>query len=238
MSDSLRIALVAEGATDTVIINAALRAILGSRSFILTQLQPEATRPEMGGGWCGVTKWCHETRLRCDTMQGTDHTLNDFDLLIIHLDIDVACTSYADCSLTAEAMAREFGWATLPCDAQPCPPVSATCDQIEVVLKSWLGQLSPIQRTLYCLPAQSSGAWLAAAVLNSEHALLKRPECDPVEDRLGQLPKSERIRKKVIEYRKHASGITLKWDQVKRICTQAESFEHNVLASIRQSDMN
>jgi len=235
MSDSLRIALVAEGATDTVIINAALRAILGSRSFILTQLQPEATRPEMGGGWCGVTKWCHDTRLRCGVMSGIDQTLSGFVLLVIHMDIDVACKSYADCISELVSMAQQFGWATLPCDEQPCQPVSATWDQIEVVLKSWLGQHSPMQRTLYCLTAQSSGAWLAAAVLNSEHALLQKPECDPVEDRLGQLPISERIRKKVIEYRKHASGITSKWDQVKSICTQAERFEQNVLATINQS---
>lgn len=235
MSDSLRIALVAEGQTDKEIIGAALRAILKPRAFILTQLQPEATRPEMGGGWCGVTKWCHDTRLRCEAMRGTDHTLNGFDLLIIHLDIDVACKSYADCGQTAEAMVRDFGWATLPCDEQPCPPVSATRDQIEVLLQSWLGQYLPAQRTLYCLPAQSSGVWLAAAILDSGHALLQSAECDPVEDRLAQLPKGERIRKKVMEYRKYAPGITSKWDRVKRVCTQAERFEQNILATIGQS---
>lgn len=48
-----RIALVAEGPTDFVIIEAALKAIL-QRPFVLNQLQPEPTRPEMGGrlGWC------------------------------------------------------------------------------------------------------------------------------------------------------------------------------------------
>jgi len=48
MSDLLRIALVAEGPTDYEIIHAALRAIL-PRPFVMTLLQPEATRPEMGG---------------------------------------------------------------------------------------------------------------------------------------------------------------------------------------------
>ncbi len=235
MSDSLRIALVAEGPTDTVIIDAALRAILKARAFILTQLQPEATRPEMESGWCGVTKWCHKTRLRCENLHRTDITLSGFDLLIIHLDIDVARKSYADCSPAAESMAQEFCWAALPCDEQPCPPVSATCDQVEAALKSWLGQLSPIQRTLCCLPAQSSGTWLAAAVLNSGHAVLQRPECDPVEDRMAILPKSERIKKSVKEYRQHASKITSKWDQVKSICTQAERFEQNVLATINRN---
>ena len=41
MSEALRIALVAEGPTDKIVIEAALRAILGSRSFMLKQVFPE-----------------------------------------------------------------------------------------------------------------------------------------------------------------------------------------------------
>lgn len=43
----LRVALIAEGPTDSVLIEAALKAILG-RPFTLAPLQPEATRPQMG----------------------------------------------------------------------------------------------------------------------------------------------------------------------------------------------
>lgn len=53
---NLHIALVAEGETDLVIIEAALKAII-ERPFILTKLQPEATNPKMGTGWSGVLKW-------------------------------------------------------------------------------------------------------------------------------------------------------------------------------------
>jgi hypothetical protein len=57
MSD-LRIGLVAEGKTDQVVIEAALKAIL-ERPFILTLLQPETSDPfgdagPLGGGWGGV----------------------------------------------------------------------------------------------------------------------------------------------------------------------------------------
>lgn len=52
MSD-LRVALIAEGPTDVVVIEAALKALL-PRSFVLAQLQPEPTRPKMGTGWGGV----------------------------------------------------------------------------------------------------------------------------------------------------------------------------------------
>ena len=64
MSDPLRIALVAEGATEREVIDAALKVILAPRSFVLTQLQPEATKPDIGGGWGGVLKWCHQLAAR------------------------------------------------------------------------------------------------------------------------------------------------------------------------------
>lgn len=55
MSNPLRIALVAEGTTEFEVIQAALQAILSPRSFVLTKLQPEETKPEMGTGWGGKT---------------------------------------------------------------------------------------------------------------------------------------------------------------------------------------
>jgi hypothetical protein len=102
------------------------------------------------------------------------------------------------------------------------------------VIKSWLGQVTPGDRTLFCLPAQSSGTWLAAAVLDSSHPLLANAECElNLESRLEQLPKAQRIKKKPRDYRSHAAHITQKWLQVKQICTQAEDFEHLVLATIK-----
>jgi len=117
---------------------------------------------------------------------------------------------------------------------QPCPPVSDTVDFLGEVIKSWLGQVTPGDRTLFCLPAQSSGTWLAAAVLHSSDPLLANGECElKLESRLEQLPKARRIKKTRKEYRSHAPHITQKWLQVKQICTQAEDFEHLVLATIK-----
>jgi hypothetical protein len=53
------IGLVAEGDTDQIVIEAALKAIL-PRAFVLTRLPTEATRGAHGGGWCGVFNWCKE----------------------------------------------------------------------------------------------------------------------------------------------------------------------------------
>ena len=223
MSD-LRLALVAEGPTDYELIAAALRAIL-PRAFVLTLLQPEPTQPLMGAGWGGVLKWCHAAGLRHSGPLDTDATLAGFDGLIIHLDADVALGQYADCGPAVAGMAEELGWRPLPCH-QPCPPAADTCAQLEAALASWLGSAQAGVATVWCLPAQSTGTWPAAAMLPSSHALLAAAECNPaLESRLAQLPKKQRIKKSVLDYRNNASAVTAHWARVKQVCPQALAFE-------------
>ncbi len=228
----LRIALVSEGPTDTVVIEAALKAVLGARDFILNQLQPEETRPETGNGWGGVLKWCHATSQRHAGSLDDDPTLEGFDLVIIHLDVDVAGFHYADCGPTIENLAQTFGWLSLPC-VEPCPPPIDTVNQLEVVLRSWLGRVTPGTKTLLCMPAQASGTWLAAAVLPLNHKLRRRIECNTgVESGLAQLPLAQRIKKRVPEYRAKADSINSHWSAVKAQCTQALMFEQALLAKV------
>lgn len=223
MSD-LRIALVAEGPTDCIIIEAALKAVLG-QPFVLTQLQPEPTRPDMGGGWGGVFKWCQEFRLRGAASLETDATLSQFDVLIIHLDADVAGKQYADCGPAVAQAATTAALHDLPC-AQPCPPPAATVTALQGVLLSWLGIAATGPKSVLCIPSKASDAWLAAASLPDGHALLPGLECMlPLETALSQLPKGQRIRKTVRDYRAHAGAITQQWQRVKTHCTQATVFE-------------
>lgn len=226
MSD-LRIALVAEGPTDYVIIEATLKAILPG-AFILTQLQPEASLPEMGNGWGGVLKWCHATSQRHAGPVDQDPTLAGFDLVIIHLDVDVSTMNYDNLGPDIAVLAQQSDWALLPC-AQQCPPVADTVNALSIVLQSWLGQATVGQHTVLCLPAQSSGTWLAAAFLPTHHALLANAECDTrVENGLAQLPKAIRVRKSIPHYRSKASEITQNWNAVKAVCSQALLFETEV----------
>ncbi|WP_374415893.1 hypothetical protein [Ectopseudomonas oleovorans] len=227
----LRIALVAEGPTDYELIHAALRAILPD-AFQMTLLQPETTQPQLGNGWPGVLKWCHTTSQRHNGSLDTDPTLEGYDLLIIHLDTDVALMSYANCGTAVTNSANQFGWQPLPCN-QPCPPVTNTCAQLQAALISWLTPAAPGKKSVWCLPAQSTGSWLAAAALKANHPLLQRLECDPtVEDALTRLPKAERIKKSVPEYRRHADSVRSNWTQVKALCSQAQVFEQDVLAAV------
>jgi hypothetical protein len=231
MSD-LRIALVAEGPTDYEVIQAALKAILID-PFVMVQLQPEATQGITGTGWCGVLKWLLAAQQRHSGSLETDPTLVGFDLLIIHLDVDVASKQYADCGQSIEDMAQKNNWGSLPC-AKPCPPVSNTVNALNQVIKGWLGQSTQGNHTVFCLPAQSSGTWLTAAVLPSSDPLLTNGECNlTLESKLAQLPKKDRIKKTAREYRLHAPLITAQWMQVKQVCTQADLFEKLVLAAIQ-----
>ena len=127
MSD-LRVALVAEGPTDAIVIEAALKGLL-PRPFVLTQLQPEPTRPKLGTGWGGVLRWCLEFAMRGHARVEDDPTLPGFDLFVIHVDADVAEDTYADVSDELVEVAKQRGWPVLP-RSVPCPPpreVSMRC---------------------------------------------------------------------------------------------------------------
>lgn len=234
MSDTLRIALVAEGPTDYVLVQAALVAILDT-DFILTQLQPEATRPYMGQGWSGVLKWCHDAGLRYTGTLSDDPALAGFDMLIIHLDVDVAQMSYQACGAEVVQIAETFGWLPLPCH-KPCPPASHSAEALADVMASWLGKaMSWGERTVLCLPAQSTGTWLAAAALGAGHKLLRNAECNvSLENQLGQLPKNQRIKKSRRDYQAHAGQVINNWAVVKDICVQAGAFEDDVRSLLVQ----
>ena len=88
MSEPVRLALVAEGPTDAVVVEAALRAILGERDFVLAQLQPEQSEAfgPLGAGWGGVYRWCKQSALHAGGSLGDFRLLLDnYDLLIVPL---------------------------------------------------------------------------------------------------------------------------------------------------------
>ncbi|MDX2283030.1 MAG: hypothetical protein NW241_02665 [Bacteroidia bacterium] len=230
MSDK-QIALVAEGPTDYVIVEAALKAVLDT-PFVLTLLQPEPTRPQSGTGWCGVLKWCVETGQRVNGQVESDPLLARFDLIILQTDTDIVRNAYDDCGPQIADQAAQQGWEPLP-NPVGCPPASSAAAVVRRAIESWLQPAYPGPRTLFCLPAQASDAWLAAAVLSADNELLHGLECHPgLAAKLAQLPLAQRIRKNRREYQHHARGITEHWPAVKSRCAQAAVFEAEVLAAM------
>lgn len=226
MSD-LRIAVVAEGPTDLIVIEAALKALL-PRSFVPTLLQPEATRPKLGTGWGGVLRWCLEFASRHHGQLEDDPLLQEFDLLVIHVDADVAGSAYEDVGPETAVRAHERGWPPLPC-ATPCPPPDGSVAEMRRRVLAWanLGALGP--KTVLCVPSKSVDAWLAAAVLDGNHALLNDLECNlNLEDQLGVLPMANRVRKSAREYRTREKQVTDAWRVVRERCTQADRFSNDI----------
>lgn len=230
MSEPLRVALVAEGNTDAVIIEAALKATLGDLEFILTLLQPEPTRPKMGGGWAGVFKWCREFAGRGSPCLELDPTLPGFDLFLLHLDADVAGMKYEDCGASVVEAAESL--LPLPCE-EPCPPPFACVEPLRARLCSWLGLSQVGSRTVFCIPSKSSEAWLASAVLPKDHRLLSGIECNPnLATQLASLAKEEKISKTLVQYRARASSITNEWERVVSFCEEARRFAADVVVAL------
>jgi len=209
MSDPLRIALVAEGPTDRIVIEAVLRAVLDDRTFVLKQLQPEGSLAfgEFGGGWTGVYRWCKQAAKRGRGRLARDGLLfENYDLLILHVDADVAGMSYGDNAITPQDSDG-----ALPCE-RPCPPATATTDALRAVLLSWCGESAPPPRTVTCMPSKSTEAWVVTALFPNDRAMKPQIECyaNPA-SRLGQQPKRRRIRKSQRDYQAASGRLEQAW---------------------------
>jgi hypothetical protein len=120
MSSPLRVALVAEGPTDKIVIEAAIQSIVANAPFIIHQLQPEESLafvlPEDTTGWGGVYRWCHKASKRSNGAIESDILFSTYQVLVIHLDADVASEEYANAHIVDGAN-------DLPC-LEACPPAS------------------------------------------------------------------------------------------------------------------
>ena len=129
MSNLVRVGLVAEGWTDRSVINAAIAALVGAQAYQLRLLQPEdpaATAPFGAArpfGWTGVYRWCREVVERAGRLRD-DVTLNTYDIVIVHLDADVAGSNYLGAHINDAPNPND-----LPC-AQQCPPCSNTTNAL------------------------------------------------------------------------------------------------------------
>lgn len=228
MSD-LRIALVAEGPTDAIVIEAALKAVLG-QPFVLTLLQPEPTQPRLGTGWGGVLRWAMDFAERGYPRLEADPTLPGFDLFVLHADADVADCTYADLGPSVATLAAENAWPALP-NSFPCPPAGDSAFFVRDCLLSWARLQAPGPKTILCVPSKAVDAWLAAAVFVEDHPLLEDLECNPkLAGQLAALPMSQRIRKTARTYRASESKVTARWETVRQRCTQAERFSTDIAA--------
>ena len=232
MSEPLLVAFVGEGPTDRIVVEAAIANLVGDRHFILKQLQPEESLAfgVLGTGWGGVYRWCHQAARRAGGAMRNDPLFVTYDLLVLHLDAEVATENYANAGINDPAN-------DLPCD-QPCPPASATTNALRVVLLHWVGETAVPPKTVLCTPSKSTETWVLCSLYPLDGAVLSGGvECEPSPDtRLQAKPARGRVitggKKIVAKYRDRAHEITVAWAQVRNRCTEAERFSTELLALV------
>ncbi|MDP2982868.1 MAG: hypothetical protein Q8O92_06035 [Candidatus Latescibacter sp.] len=239
MSD-LRIGLIAEGETDFIIIQAALKSVLGRR-FIIQLLQPESIGnlggfSETGGGWGGVYRKCREF-VSMEFEISKNPSLSGFNLILIHIDADVAGESYPNAGIEDQPNQD------LPCE-KPCPPAEDTVQALRSVVMGWLN-LVPVaipKHWALCIPSKSIETWLIVALYGQNEPLfMQNIECNKrLEEWLTQRPVHERLvrmkdgkaKKIKSRYLKAVPVVTERWSEVEQRCTQAVRFRIEVLKAV------
>jgi len=225
MSETLRIALIAEGITDYVVINAAIESMLNGRSFVLKLLQPESSvaftgagnAGLFGGGWKGVYQWCLQVVERSGKLSD-DVLFLSYDLVVFHLDADVAGETPDSSTINLNGI--------LPCE-QPCPPASATTNALRAVMLSWVGESQMPPKTIFCTPSKSTEAWIMAIFFPNDKEMARKGwECHPKpENRLGQQPRTMRFGKNYADYEGRKLEIQTSWITVVNTLTEASRFQ-------------
>ena len=234
MSEPLRIAVVVEGPTDAIVLEAVVSALLPGREFVLDTLQPEGSAAfedgafgSTGGGWPGVYRWCRQA---AEEGQGTvsgSAALFSHHVLIVHLDADVAGKTYADGNI------RDAPRDDLPCE-EPCPPADGTTNALRAVLMGWLGEQGCPPRVTLCIPSKSTEAWVVAAVW-PDNDLVQRCDWECRDDpgaQLRVLPRKQRFDKRQSDYRRKRSEMERGWQAVSERLAEAARFGEELLGSI------
>ena len=237
MSSTMRIALVAEGVTDYEELRAAIESMLAGQSFDLKLLQPEesvafmgtGSAGPLGGGWRGVYKWCLQAAERGSGSGRGDPLFLSYDILILHLDADVAGEDPAN--YPTNPIASLSG--VLPCE-RPCPPPNDTTNRLRQILLSWVGEVQTPPRTVLCTPSKCIEAWIVAIFFPNDGQMIKKGwECHPdPAGRLGQQLKAHRFRKRQADYRKRAGVIQERWPHIAKRLTEAKRFQDEFMVAV------
>ncbi|MCY4331361.1 MAG: hypothetical protein OXC96_02395 [Cyanobacteria bacterium MAG CAR1_bin_15] len=236
MSEPLRIAVVVEGPTDSIVLEAIVRSLLAGAEFEFDTLQPAEDSAVFGAnfrlhgpGWGGVYRWSRQATEKGDGSLSSFSKLSPskWDLLIIHVDADVADKTYASTGIQSPPQND------LPC-AKPCPPSHHTTDALRKVLLGWLGEESCPPQTILCTPSKTMDAWVLTAIF-PDNAIFQQQnwECHP--DPAGQLkalPQGQRFSKKIRDYRERNQEISQAWPRVSGTLTEAARFQEEFLHAI------
>lgn len=237
MCDPVRIAAAVEGPTDAIVLRAILSSMLADREFEFQTLQPEGSAAfgseplgGTGAGWVGVYRWSRQSALEGGGSVSGSSVLAFHDVLIVHVDADVAGKTYSSAGI------RDADRQDLPCE-RPCPPPASTTNALQAVILGWLGEPSRPPRVVLCTPSKSTGAWVLAAIWPANRMVARDDwECRPnPEGQLGTLPKRVRFSKRPEDYRNRESEIAAAWPNVSARLSEAARFDREIRAAVPAS---
>lgn len=232
MSKPWRIASVVEGKTDGIVLEAVIRSLLANADadFEFQTLQPEgsvAFGPH-GAGWGGVYRWSRQVAEEGGGSLSGSSALSQWDLLIIHVDADVAGKTYASAGIQSPPQDD------LPC-AKPCPPPRHTTDALRTVLLHWLGEETYPPGTIPCTPSKTMDAWVLTALF-PDNAKFQQENWECHSNPGGQLntlPKTKHFSKgKPRDYLERSREISQAWPRVSAKLTEAARFSEEFLRAI------
>ncbi len=229
MSKSVRVALVIEGPTDKIAIEHALKAISKNVvDFQYTVIQPEQkTADAFGGpsdasepvyqkpGWGGVCSWCQSMSAKALAINATDKDVFHIaelqhDILILHLDADVATFRYEDASLTSNANA--------PLPINDGTTLVEKAHILEDYLCTWLAPIETNDNVVFCIPSMAIETWMCVGLNHKTSYTTKTQNVEERNDLIGRIPKRTTF------YNKNAQKLTKNWEHVESSCSQAKRF--------------
>ena len=149
-----RVGIIAEGITDIYLIEGILTCAFPARRFVFQQISPTAGelstgRKAEGFGWRSVYQACCELAPRLEILNACGKSL---DLLVIHLDCDVAGATYQQANIETERQ-------NLPC-AEPGDSVALAGETLQQVVCDWIGTAEDEASAIaFCLPFINTEAW-------------------------------------------------------------------------------
>ena len=233
MSDPLRIGFVVEGPTDFVMLERIAGQLLGGREYESVAIQPllsDAFAAVTGGGWTEVYFWCRQTTEQAGGSVRNDALFNSFDMLIVQVDADVAGKRYSDDQRITNAPND------LPCE-QPCPPASASTNNLRQILLGWMGEAAVPPKTVLCTPSKALETWVVLALFpQNQFSRSANLECRANPDaQLQAQPLARRLiragKKDIGKYRDRAGDMAAAWPAVRLRCTEAERFSLEFVAA-------
>ena len=234
MSDPLRVAAAVEGPTDAIVLRAVLDRLLADTEFEFQTLQPDGSAAfgsapfaRTGVGWGGVYRWARQSATEGGGSVAGSSVLSNHDLLIVHVDADVAGTTYSSASIR-QPLSQD-----LPCE-RDCPPADDTTNALRRVVLRWLGLRRSVPQLILCTPSKNTEAWVVAAMW-PDNPVMQRGDWECHSNPQGQLralPRARRFAKNASDYRAKQSEIAAAWPSVSAQCAEAARFTQEFRAAL------